>query len=316
MSLACGMYPSRAEALARRGSIVLEVARVLDNAALPAGQHLLRVQSPEIAKRARPGQFLHLQCDPTIPLRRPMSIMRASPDAGWIEMLYKAQGYGTRLLATRQVGDELSLLGPIGRPFKLAEYRPRPLLLGGGVGIPPMIGLVEHMRRVAPEAKPFVCMGSEVPFPFTARPSAILIPGLPAEVTAAMPLLEDWNIPSRLASARGFSGCYDGLVTELARAWLSGLHEDARAEVELFACGPTPMLQAVQRLAGEFGLPCELSLEERMACGVGVCRGCVVPVKDGAGGWRYATICREGPVFAAAQLADPAAARALEPGHE
>jgi dihydroorotate dehydrogenase electron transfer subunit len=298
------MYPSRAEALARRGSIVLEVARVLDSTALPAGQHVLRVLSPEIARRARPGQFLHLQCDPTMPLRRPMSIMRAAADAGWIEMLYKAQGHGTQLLATRKVGDELSLLGPIGQPFKLAGYRPRPLLLGGGVGIPPMIGLVEHIRRVAPEVQPFFCMGSEIPFPFTARPSTILIPGLPPEVTAAMPLLEDWNIPSRLASSRGFPGCHEGMVTELARIWLSSLSEDVRAEVELFACGPTPMLRAVQHLAGEFALPCELSLEERMACAVGGCAGCAVLI-DSGDDVSMRRVCVDGPVFAAAVVRFP-----------
>ncbi|MCC6201424.1 MAG: dihydroorotate dehydrogenase electron transfer subunit [Gammaproteobacteria bacterium] len=289
----------------RRGSIVLEAARVLSNTGCAGGQHVLRVHAPEIARRARPGQFLNLQCDPTIPLRRPMSIMRAASAAGWIEMLYKAQGYGTRLLALRQPGDDLSLLGPIGRPFKLAGYRKRPLLLGGGVGIPPMIGLVEHIRTVAPAAQPLLCMGSEVPFPFTPRPSAILVPGLPADVIAAMPLLEDWRIPSRLASSQGFAGCFQGLVTELAGCWLEGLTEGARAEVELFACGPTPMLRAVQQLAARFDLPCELSLEERMACAVGGCAGCTVAI-DVAGKLAMRRVCVDGPVFDAAAVRFPA----------
>jgi len=284
-------YASRAA----RGTILLERARVIGAEHYPGAQHSLKLACPAIAERARPGSFVHVRCDDELPMRRPMSIMRASPSQGWIEILYKAHGQGSSLLARRSVGEELSVLGPIGRPFKLADYRPRPLLIGGGVGIPPMLFLAEHMR--ARQVTPLVLMGSEVPFPFRARPSTLLVPGMPSDVIAAMPLLEDWAVPSRLASQAGFPGCFDGFVTELARRWLT-TSAVAHAEVEVFACGPTPMLRAVARLAEEFGLPCQISLEEYMACAVGGCAGCAVRV-TGAEGPAMQRVCVDGPVFEA-----------------
>ena len=94
-------------------------------------------------------------------------------------------------------------------------------------------------------------MGSEIPFPFKARPSTILVPGIPAGSIAAMPLLDGWGVPSRLASKAGFPGCYDGFVTQLADEWLGALDPAARAEVEVFSCGPTPMLEAMAKVARE-----------------------------------------------------------------
>lgn len=227
--------------------------------------------------------------------------MRVDPGAGWVDILYKAHGAGTRLLSRAGAGDRLSLIGPIGRPFKLAAYRAKPLLIGGGVGIPPMIFLAEHLRRVAPTSAPLVLMGSEIPFPFRPRPSTIMVPNLADAAIAAMPLLEDWGIASRLATTQGYPGCFDGLVTDLARSWLAPLDEATRAEVEIFACGPTPMLRAVAELAREFALPCEVSLEEFMACAVGGCAGCTVQIRD-QGVDAMKRVCVDGPVFDAATV--------------
>ena len=123
-------------------------------------------------------------------------------------------------------------------------------------------------------------MGSEIPFPFKARPSTILVPGIPAGSIAAMPLLDGWGVPSRLASKAGFAGCYDGFVTQLADEWLGSLDAAAKAEVEVFSCGPTPMLEAMAKVAAKHGVPCQVSLEEFMACAVGGCAGCTVKVND------------------------------------
>ena len=98
-----------------------------------------------------------------------------------------------------------------------------------------------------------------------------------------MPLLEDWGIPSRLASLQGYAGCLQGYVTDLARHWLDGLDDTQRAEVGIYACGPHPMLEAVVKLAREYGLPVQVSLEEFMACAVGGCAGCVVEVSTEQG---------------------------------
>jgi dihydroorotate dehydrogenase electron transfer subunit len=281
-----------------RDTIFLEQAEVISHQAFEGDQQLLRLQAPECAAQARPGSFVHLQCHPQQPLRRPISIMRTSPKAGWVDLLYKVVGKGTRLLAERKVGEKISLLGPIGQPFQIKARRP--LLIGGGVGMPPMLFTAESLRQEK-EIHPFVILGSEVPFPFRPEPSKILVPGLPAEVIAAMPLLDQWGIPSRLASLQGFPGCYEGYVTDLARQWINALDDTAKREVEILACGPHPMLEAVARLAKEFDLPCQVSLEEFMACGVGGCAGCVVRVETPEGS-AMKRVCVDGPVFDARQV--------------
>ena len=286
-----------------RGTILLEDADVLRNDAYAGEQYVMRLHAPGTAERALPGSFVHLRCDADLLMRRPMSIMRASNREGWIDILYKAHGRGTRRLAARQPGETLSLLGPIGNPFRLSAYRPRPLLIGGGVGIPPMIFLAEHMRAIDGTLEPVVLMGSEIPFPFTPRPSQIMVGGIPAGAIAAMPLLDDWGIASRLASCQAYAGCYAGFVTDLARAWLE--HPDVdTADVEIFACGPTSMLRAVAELASAFGLPAEISLEEYMACAVGGCAGCTVKIQKPQGP-AMKRVCVDGPVFDAASVVFP-----------
>jgi dihydroorotate dehydrogenase electron transfer subunit len=158
-----------------------------------------------------------------------------------------------------------------------------------------MIFLADALRRQR-DKQPFVILGSEVPFPFSPRPSRILIPGLPDGVIAAMPLLDDWGVASRLASLQELAGCFQGYVTELARHWLEALDQRERQEVEVFACGPHPMLEAVAGLALAYDLPCQVSLEEFMACAVGGCAGCVVEVST-AQGPAMRRVCVDGPVF-------------------
>lgn len=283
-----------------RGTIFVEDAEILSQHAHLGDQHILRVQAPQCAANAQPGSFAHITCGPELPMRRPLSIMRVDAKAGWVEFLYKAVGQGTRLLASRKAGERISVMGPIGKPFAPHRERPRTLLMGGGVGIPPMIFLAEHLKADK-HWQPLVLMGSEVPFPFKTQPSRILVPGLPDGVIAAMPLLEDWNVPSRLASLQGYPGCHEGYITDLARTWLSALNETQRKEVEIFACGPHPMLAATAKLAREFDLPCQVSLEEFMACAVGGCAGCVVRVETEQGP-AMKRVCVDGPVFDARQV--------------
>ena len=241
-----------------RDTIYLEDAEIIQHQAFEGDQYTLRVKAPEIASHAKAGSFAHITCDPQRPMRRPISIMRASPETGEVEFLYKAFGEGTALLAKRQVGETLSILGPIGKPFELHSNRPRPLLIGGGVGMPPMVFVADVIRQQHPDFSPFMILGSEVPFPFSSQPSEFIVPGMPDGVVASMPLMEDWNIPNRLASTQGYVGCFEGFVTDLARLWLDALTAEQRQEVEIFSCGPHPMLEAVARLANEYSLPLSL----------------------------------------------------------
>jgi dihydroorotate dehydrogenase electron transfer subunit len=286
---------------AHRGTIFLEDARVLEHHAFPGAQFVMRLAAPRCAAAATPGSFVHLTCGPDLPMRRPLSIMRANVRDGWIEVLYKVVGHGLAELALRKPGETLSCLGPIGRGFTANPARPRLLLVGGGVGIPPMVFLAEALSAAKGAWKPLVLMGSELPYPFELATSCLAVDGLPGSATAAMPLLESLGVPSRLASLSGFPGCHRGFVTELADLWLASLPAEERAEVELFTCGPHGMLVAVAALARAHGVPCQVSLEENMACGVGGCAGCTVLVQT-PDGPAMKRVCVDGPVFDAATV--------------
>jgi dihydroorotate dehydrogenase electron transfer subunit len=285
---------------ARRGTIFLEEARVLDQKSFPQEQYVLRVAAPKCAARARPGMFAHLTCDTAIPMRRPLSIMRANGEDGWIEFLYKIVGEGMRALSRHQPGDELSLLGPIGQPFQLDVSRPRVLAIGGGVGIPPMVFLAETLRNNGAFV-PLILMGSEIPFPFDLNRGNDAVDGIHPGADASLALLDSWGISSRLASKSGLVGCFEGFVTDLADAWLDAQGAADREQCQIVACGPMAMLAATAKLAARYGLPCQVALEEYMACGVGGCAGCTVEVRTPSG-TAMKRVCVDGPVFDAYQV--------------
>jgi len=278
--------------------IHVEQAGIIAHVQRPEGQFVLVLRAPKTAATAKPGQFVHVQVSDARPMRRPISIMLANPEAGTIDLLYKVVGEGTRLLSRRKAGEHLSLLGPIGRPFALADTSRCYVCIGGGVGIPPMIFAAD---RLAGHADVIVFAGSEIEFPFALRPSGYVLPGIGGNTILAVTSLEERGIPSRLASNADIYGCYPGHVPDLARNYLLALDEGERQRCTLLACGPHPMLAAVAQLARELGLPAQLSLEEYMACGVGGCAGCVVKtVEDGRE--YYRRVCVDGPVFDAAIL--------------
>jgi dihydroorotate dehydrogenase electron transfer subunit len=283
-----------------RGSVFLEDARVLTQHEYPGEQFVLRAYAPRAARRAAPGTFAHIACHPSVPMRRPLSIMRASAAEGWLEFLYKPRGRGLELLGTRQPGDVVSVLAPIGHGFTVDPARPRLLALGGGVGIPPMIFLAEQVRGDR-HLKPLVFMGSEVPFPFELSESELPVSGVGKAATHAVALLEQWGVPSRLASNAGLAGAHRGYITDLARDALQAMSTEQRAETQVFACGPTPMLEAVAKLARSFDLPCQVALEEYMACGIGACAGCTVLLQT-PDGPAMKRVCVDGPVFDARQV--------------
>ncbi|MDH5454955.1 MAG: dihydroorotate dehydrogenase electron transfer subunit [Gammaproteobacteria bacterium] len=288
------------EARKNRDTIFVEDGEVLSVDAFPGDQFIMRIRAPRCAAAATPGSFVHITCDASLPMRRPLSIMRVGDD--WIEILYKIVGHGLRLLAQKSPGDVVSVLGPIGQGFHMSPERPNTLLIGGGVGIPPMVYIADWLRQDARDWSPLAILGSEIPFPFELRRSALPVAGIPGETYATMPLLENWGIPARLTSLQGYAGCHDGYVTDLAEQWLSSLPADDFAKVEIFACGPTPMLKAVAELAARHELPCQVSLEEYMACAVGGCAGCAVRIRT-PGGDAMKRVCVDGPVFDAATVA-------------
>ena len=295
--------PPRARGNRDRGSILLEEAQILEHERFAGAQHRLRLRAPRIAADALPGTFVHVRCDAGLPMRRPMSIMGVQRGEGGLDLLFKEVGAGTRLLAQKEAGARLNLLGPIGNHFEALPGFSRPLLLGGGVGIPPVLFLARHWRASQPALAPLVLLGSELPFPFEiARAPAAA--GMPERALAAMRALEEIGIPSRLASGAGFAHCYPGHVTDLAREWLDGLAPAERQRVAIYACGPLPMLRAAAALARDHSLPAQACVEEYMACAVGGCAGCTVRVRTPAG-LAMKRVCVDGPVFDAHRVVWP-----------
>ena len=275
-----------------RDTISVNDCQVLAHYQFEADQYIITLESKEIADSTRPGQFVHLSVSGMLAMRRPISVMSVDTDNGTFDLLYKIVGEGTKQLADRRIGDVLSVIGPIGNGFELTD-RKIPLLIGGGVGMPPMIAIAQKIKDNA-YYNPYVILGSEVPFPFEASQSSLN--GFNSSKFYTMPLLEEWRVPCGLASLQDYEGVYKGYVTDLAREYLDSLSSSDLREVEVFTCGPNPMLEAVSKLANEYNLPCQASLEEYMACAVGGCAGCVVEVKT-ENGPAMKRVCVDGPVF-------------------
>ena len=275
-----------------RDTISVNDCRILAHYQFEADQYIITLESKEIADSTRPGQFVHLSVSGMLAMRRPISVMSVDIENGTFDLLYKIVGEGTKQLAERKIGDVLSVIGPIGNGFELTDHK-IPLLIGGGVGMPPMIAIAQEIKN-SEYYNPYVILGSEVPFPFDTSPSSLN--GLHSSKFHTMPLLEEWRVPCGLASLQDYEGVFKGYVTDLAREFLDSLSTNDIKEVEIFTCGPNAMLEAVSKLANEYNLPCQASLEEYMACAVGGCAGCVVEVKT-ENGPAMKRVCVDGPVF-------------------
>ncbi|MEL7310878.1 MAG: dihydroorotate dehydrogenase electron transfer subunit [Pseudomonadota bacterium] len=288
-----------------RDSIVVVEAELTEVEHHPDEQFIMRLHAPEIARRAEPGSFVHLTCSDALPMRRPISLQRVNTQTGTIEILFKTHGVGLSALAAQPAGTSLSVMGPIGKPFTPSPERPIALLVGGGVGIPPMIYLAEFFAndRTA-DWQPMVFMGSEIAFPFATCPADDSLAHMPPDATHTLASMQAIGIPGRLASKAGIAGAHDGFVTDLAHQWLEQQDDAVKARCEIFACGPTPMLAATARVAEKHGVACQVSLEEYMACAVGGCAGCVVAVHE-PDGVAMRRVCVDGPVFEAAKVFPP-----------
>ena len=275
----------------RSDTVFVEEGEVLSHRKFPGGQYRIRLRTPRCAASARPGSFVHLRCNSELLQRRPLSIMLADAREGWIELLYKTGGQGLTLLSGAEPGSRLHSMGPIGNGFSLSEARPIVLLLGGGVGIPPVLF---QAQRLAGNGKwsPRLFLGSELPFPFSLE-----MHGKVNRLQRA----QRWGVPSHLASNAGLEGCYRGNLTQLAHEWLAELPRERLPEVAVYACGPTPMLKATAVLAAEFSVYAELCLEEYMACAVGGCAGCTVEAHT-PDGLAMKRVCVDGPVFPASWI--------------
>jgi dihydroorotate dehydrogenase electron transfer subunit len=255
-------------------------AKVLKAERLASDIHRLTLLCPEIAKTARPGQFVMLRIAPTALdplLRRPFSIYQTTA-GGRVQILYKKVGKGTGIMAGLHPGDMVDLVGPLGKGFPI-DLRQRPCLIGGGMGVAPLFFLATWLLR-HPEAEPLVLLGARNR----------------EELRAIATDFEDLGIPVGTATDDGSEG-HHGYVVDLLT---DSLREDGGRPWHVFSCGPYPMLRAVAKLCHLRSCPCQVSLETMMACGIGACLGCALPQAHLEG---YLHVCKDGPVFDAGQLA-------------
>ncbi len=257
------------------------IARLVSRSELSPTCYGIELETAEPLSVA-PGQFGMLSCgdglDPL--LRRPFSIggVRPTGTGSTVELLVKEVGKGTAVLRRVALGTELRFLAPLGNSFTLTAAAPV-ALVAGGIGLPPVLFAAERLAGVGGRFDLFIG---------AATAAELLVPG---RCAAAVDAVGGELVVTTDDGSRGEGG----FVTAALGRRLSG----GRSYARVLACGPTPMLAALTALARDGGFECELSLEEPMACGVGVCLSCVVELADG---YRVPT-CKEGPVFSTARLA-------------
>ena len=218
------------------------------------------------------GQFLHIACGEGLLLRRPISVCMVQEDEpqDTARVVFEVRGEGTKWLAERRVGDKVNVLGPLGNGFTVTP-NDRLLLVGGGIGVPPLLGQAA----------------------FTAKNSTAVLGFRSADRAMLVEDYRDYCEAVYLCSDDGSLGRH-GFVD----AQLKDILEKDKNFTAVLACGPKPMLKNVAKVAAEYGVPCQVSLEERMACGVGACLGCAVQMADGT----MKHVCKDGPVFDAKEV--------------
>ncbi len=251
-----------------------EFATVLEQKEIASGIFSLWLQTEQIAKDAVPGQFVSVYSnDGSHMLPRPISICEINAEEGKLRLVYRVVGEGTAEISGLKAGDKLEILGPLGNGFPLKGKRP--LLMGGGIGVPPMVQLGAALKAQG-------CTGVQTVAGY--RDELFLTEELSAS--------GDFYIATEDGSA-GTKGNVMDAVRE------HGIEADV-----IYACGPKPMLRAIKTYAEEHGIECYISMEERMACGIGACLACVCQSKevDGHSHVHNKRVCKDGPVFLSTEV--------------
>ena len=215
-----------------------------------------------------PDQFVHVKCGHSRLLRRPISI--CDWEENLLRIVFEVRGEGTEWLSRRKAGDRLDVLGPLGRGFRM-DREGRYLLVGGGIGVPPMLGCAK-----------WTAGRSTAVLGFRSADRAMLSEDFQKSCKEIFLCSDDGSI--------GRHGFVDAQVRDIL--------EKDKSFTAILACGPKPMLKNVAAVAAGFGVPCQVSMEERMACGVGACLGCAIQMADGT----MKHVCKDGPVFDAGEV--------------
>jgi len=293
-------------------------AEVLSHQQIRRCYHRLNLKLDPLGSRffenVVPGQFIEIDLSPfslppehqippalrqsnrQILLRRPFSfsdvLITPTQDGPCVklELLYCVLGPATLRMMTLKKGDILNLLGPLGNGFSIPQTLKRAILVAGGMGSPPLLHLAGYLKRHYPSVETICFVGAksceDLPF-------AIRIGNLTGLV---LDEFENLGVTSKVATDDGSAG-FRGYVTDCTRQWLEQ-NPVCDQETVVFACGPEPMLAGVAKLAEDFGLPCQVSMERMMACGIGLCQSCAVEIKvEKSAETEYKLCCKDGPVF-------------------
>ena len=264
------------------------VAKIVENKKIAQEFYKMRIELSYLGKSSKPGQFVEVRCsDENGPLlRRPFGIHRISKNG--IEILYEVVGKGTELLSKKRPGDIIDIIGPLGNGFTLSRppalgSRP-PVLIAGGIGVAPLLALAEKIGAKR-------------------KGSYIIIGAKDARGVLCEKQFSDLGCFVMVSTEDGSRG-HKGYATDILKHLLKVINCQSSG---IYACGPRPMLKAVANIARLLNIPCQVSMEERMACGVGVCLGCPVKVKPVPGPRspvpEYKMVCKDGPVFDAKEIA-------------
>lgn len=249
----------------------VEMGTILSNEQIGSDVWVMDVHAPQQAKEAKIGQFCNVRVSQgTAPLlRRPISYAGFDADKGTITLLYRVVGQGTELMTRMKVGDQLDCLGPLGQAFEASSNM---LLVGGGVGIAPMLCIASHLEK-----------GQE---------AQVILGFRNQSESFWADLFKNTPVKVHITTDDGSMGT-KGFPTTIMPNLI-----EANSFTSVMTCGPMPMMKGVAKVAAEQGVPCQLSLEERMGCGTGGCLGCAC---DGRDGKRY-KVCKDGPVFPAEEV--------------
>jgi len=229
------------------------------------------VKSGYVAQNARPGQFVNVKCCEGIDalLRRPISICSVDRNNGTFDIVFQVKGIGTGFLSQKRPGDRVDLIGPLGKPFDISESYRKIAVVGGGIGIFPLLYV---LKEKAPG-------GKSAFIGFRSKDNVVLEKEFSREANKLFISTDDGSYGHK------------GLITDLFEESLSRECYDI-----VYACGPVPMLKKVAGLAEEKGIKCQVSLEQRMGCGIGACLVCACKTRSGEE-WEYRHVCKDGPVF-------------------
>jgi dihydroorotate dehydrogenase electron transfer subunit len=275
----------------------------VENVRVARDTYRVRLACPPIARSILPGQFLMLRlagCNDPL-LGRPLALYDVVHDsagrAEWVDVVYLAVGKMTRLLAALQPGAKLDVWGPLGNGFPATETG-HLVMVAGGIGQTPFLALArECLGHQAYGDPPRQAAAGKLETCPTARRVTLCYGCRTAVYLACTDDFRRAGVEVHLSTEDGSAG-HHGVVTDL----IQPIVEESEHPCRIVACGPEGMLASVSRIARRLGLPCQVSLETPMACGIGICFSCVAKIRDAAGQWDYRRTCVEGPVFDAAEV--------------